>query len=44
MKNLKNTCSEMENRICIEMICNVINELSEKIEKLEKASEDKKRG
>ncbi len=36
MNNLNECCSKMENKLAIEMLCHVINDLSERIKKLEK--------
>lgn len=33
---LKETCNEMSTKVSIEMLCNIINDMNERIKKLEK--------
>jgi len=35
LDHLKETCSKMQNKLAIELLCHVINDLSERIKKLE---------
>jgi len=36
LNHLKETCSQMENKLAIELLCHVINDLSKRLKKLEK--------
>jgi len=35
LDHLKETCSKMQNKLAIELLCHVINDMSERIKKLE---------
>lgn len=41
MKNLRETAMLMESKIAIEMLCHIINELNERIKKLEAVNEQR---